>query len=251
VNKIKLKKQLLLCLLSLAIISTKAQTKIKDGTVASTPALPAANSLLELESNNKGLLFPRVALTATNVAAPLSAHIAGMTVYNTATAGTTPFNVVPALYYNDGTKWLKVIANAQTLDNVTITNPTAFTVSGSFYDYKFQTESNDILNEYNPATGVFTVARTGIYTLTLSNLGTCSSGQVSYAVFFSINGNLYAGSNYTGVGAAGGNFTSSGSITLQLNAGDVVFPRGFNIAGLSCSLSNSDSRTFMSIVQIR
>jgi hypothetical protein len=158
---------------------------------------------------------------------------------------------VPGLYFNDGAKWLRVIANAQTLDNITITNPTVFTPTGSFYDYKFQTEANDLLNEYNPATGLFTVARTGLYTLTLCNLGTCTSGQVSYAVFFSINGNLFAGSNYTSPGAAGGNFTSSGSITVQLNAGDVVFPRGFNTVGLTCSLNNSDSRTFMSIVQIR
>jgi hypothetical protein len=249
-----MKKYLLQCILAFSMLTAAdsicAQQKIKDGTVVSG-TLPASNSLLELESNNKGVLFPRVALSATNVASPLSAHIAGMTVYNTATAGTAPNNVVPGLYFNDGTKWLRVISNAQTLDNITVTNPSAFTPSGSFYDYIFQTESNDLLNEYNTITGVFTAARTGVYSLTLSNLGSCTSGQISYAVFFSINGNLFAGSNYTSPGAVGGNFTSSESITVSLNAGDVVFPRGFNTAGLSCSLNNSASRTFMSIVQIR
>src|SRR5882757_4715623 len=101
-----MKSQMLIAFLAIVTFSTNAQSKIKDGTVAST-ALPSPNSLLELESNNKGLLFPRVALSATNLPAPLTAHIAGMTVYNTATVGTIPFNVVPALYYNDGTKWNK------------------------------------------------------------------------------------------------------------------------------------------------
>ena len=246
-----MKNLLLICFFAAGALKISAQTKIKDGTVASS-SLPAANSLLELESNNKGLLFPRVALSATNLPAPLSAHIAGMTVYNTATAGAIPFNVVPSLYCNDGTKWNKVISNSQTLTNLTVTSPTAFTVAGSFYDFRFVTESNDLFNEYNTATGEFTAARTGLYSLTLSNLGNCTTGLVNYTCFFSINGNLYAGSTYTNNnGGAGGNFTSSGSITIPLNAGDVVFPRGFNTPALACTLSNAATRTFMTVVQVR
>lgn len=93
-------------LVALAILTTAtstAQTKIKDGTISSS-ALPGTNALLELESNNKGLLLPRIALTGTANAAPLTAHTAGMTVYNTATAG----DVTPGYYYNDGTKWVRI-----------------------------------------------------------------------------------------------------------------------------------------------
>jgi hypothetical protein len=50
--------------------------------------------------------MPRIALTATNSAGPLAAHVAGMIIYNTATAGTAPNNVTPGVYYNDGTKWV-------------------------------------------------------------------------------------------------------------------------------------------------
>ena len=63
-----------------------------------------ANADLELASPTKGLLTNRVALTATTNPAPLSAHVAGMVVYNTATSG----DVSPGIYYNDGTKWLAV-----------------------------------------------------------------------------------------------------------------------------------------------
>lgn len=90
-----------------------AQTKIKDGTVTGSPALPNSNAILELESAQRGLLLPRVQLQATNIAAPLTAHIAGMSVYNTATAGTAPVNVSPGWYYNDGTKWVRLaVANS-------------------------------------------------------------------------------------------------------------------------------------------
>jgi hypothetical protein len=85
-----------------------AQTKIKDGTVTGSSTLPNSNAILDLESTQRGLLMPRVGLQATNIAAPLTAHIAGMSVYNTATAGTAPVNVFPGWYYNDGTKWVRL-----------------------------------------------------------------------------------------------------------------------------------------------
>jgi hypothetical protein len=94
--------------LTFAAAIATAQTKIKDGTVTGSSALPNTNAVLELESAQRGLLMPRVQLQATGNPAPLNAHIAGMTVYNTATAGTAPTNVSPGWYYNDGTRWVQV-----------------------------------------------------------------------------------------------------------------------------------------------
>ncbi|WP_118953433.1 hypothetical protein [Taibaiella helva] len=85
-----------------------AQTKIKDGTVGGSSTLPNNDAILELESTQRGFLLPRLPLQATNNPAPLTAHIAGMTVYNTATAGTAPANVSPGWYYNDGTRWVRL-----------------------------------------------------------------------------------------------------------------------------------------------
>ena len=76
--------------------------------IGNNPATINSAAILEIESTNKGILLPRVALTATNAAGPLSAHVAGMTVYNTASAGSVPFNVTPGLYFNDGNKWAKI-----------------------------------------------------------------------------------------------------------------------------------------------
>jgi len=86
-----------------SMIVAKAQVKMGDN-----PTSINTNSVLEMESTNKGMLPPRVALTAANNAAPLSAFVTGMTVYNTATAGTAPYDVVPGYYFCDGTQWVKL-----------------------------------------------------------------------------------------------------------------------------------------------
>ncbi|MDI9858987.1 hypothetical protein [Flectobacillus roseus] len=88
--------------------SLKAQVKVGDNPNNINPS-----AVLEAESTNKGFLPPRVALTSTTSATPLSSHIQGMIVYNTATAN----DVVPALYVNDGTKWIKAVASTTTSNN--------------------------------------------------------------------------------------------------------------------------------------
>lgn len=96
---------ILLILLLYPTLNTNAQVKISNssGTVN-------MESVLHLESaaGNKGFLLTRIALQAANNAAPLASHTAGMIVFNTATAGTSPNNVTPGLYYNDGTRWIKM-----------------------------------------------------------------------------------------------------------------------------------------------
>lgn len=85
-----------------------------------TDVAPNADAILELRSlaHDKGLVMPKVALVATNLAAPLSAHVAGMTVYNTQISGTAPNNVTPGFYYNNGTSWQRIGINKPTVGDV-------------------------------------------------------------------------------------------------------------------------------------
>jgi hypothetical protein len=66
--------------------------------------------MLDVKSTNKGILPPRVALTAINSASPITSPAIGLHVYNTATAGTSPNNVFPGDYCWNGTKWIPVVA---------------------------------------------------------------------------------------------------------------------------------------------
>jgi hypothetical protein len=77
--------------------------------INNTAANPDASAILDLNSGNsgvnKGFLAPQVALTASNSAAPVTSPATGLIVYNTATAGTPPNNVVPGYYYWSGSYW--------------------------------------------------------------------------------------------------------------------------------------------------
>jgi hypothetical protein len=90
---------LLICILLGNFTLSKAQVKVTDGTVLTLNI----NSLLELESNNKGLLIPRIAINSVIQVAPLTAPVpAGMLVYSTGGTVTNGF------YYWSGTAWLSI-----------------------------------------------------------------------------------------------------------------------------------------------
>jgi hypothetical protein len=68
---------------------------------------------LDVVSSTQGFIPPQVALTATNASTPVvnpqgGALVSGTIVYNTATAGTSPNNVIPGYYYWDGTIWVSI-----------------------------------------------------------------------------------------------------------------------------------------------
>ena len=69
---------------------------------------PNASAKLEVYATNKGFLPPRIALTATTDATTIASPVAGLLIYNTATAGAAPNNVVPGYYYWNGTAWIQI-----------------------------------------------------------------------------------------------------------------------------------------------
>ncbi len=86
-------------------ISATAQVKITDGTVITLDP----NSILELESSNKGLLIPRVAINNLNLSSPLTEPVpSGMLVYSS--GGT----VNDGFYFWDGTGWNNLLSAGNT-----------------------------------------------------------------------------------------------------------------------------------------
>jgi len=82
---------------------------------------PDASAVLDLSnSNNTGILLPKVILTDTNVAAPVTAPATGLIVYNTNTQN----NVVPGYYYWNGGKWMRIFStNLPVVSTVSVTAP--------------------------------------------------------------------------------------------------------------------------------
>ncbi|WP_175622880.1 hypothetical protein [Chryseobacterium schmidteae] len=106
-------------ILTIGIQALNAQVLISDGPVASP--VPNSNAILELKSvnNNKGILMPKVSLTATNNPSPFASHLAGITVYNTNRSSVTILTAVtPGFYYNDGTSWQKLEVQLPTIGDI-------------------------------------------------------------------------------------------------------------------------------------
>ncbi len=87
------------------ILSVQTGFAQNVGISSSNGFVPDASAGLDISYTNKGLLVPRVALTATNAVGPITSPAISLLVYNTATAGTSPNNVTPGYYYWNGTLW--------------------------------------------------------------------------------------------------------------------------------------------------
>ncbi|MBD3583380.1 hypothetical protein [Flavobacterium selenitireducens] len=111
---------------------------------------PNASAKLDISATNRGLLIPRVALTAKNVAGPITGPATSLLVYNTTAAGTFPQNVVPGFYYWTGAAWNE-IGNVSTtqwalLGNSGTTPATNFVGTTDAQDLRFKTNSADRFN---------------------------------------------------------------------------------------------------------
>ncbi len=96
-------------LLSTCLMVLVAQNGFSQNVgINATGATPNSSAGLDVDFTNKGLLVPRVALTATNVAGPITTPATSLLVYNTATAGAGTTAVSPGYYYWNGTLWVKV-----------------------------------------------------------------------------------------------------------------------------------------------
>ncbi|GAL77883.1 hypothetical protein JCM19274_5596 [Algibacter lectus] len=68
---------------------------------------PDASSIFDVTSSNKGILIPRIALSATTDVTTITSPATSLLIYNTATVS----DVLPGYYYWDGVQWTKLLTN--------------------------------------------------------------------------------------------------------------------------------------------
>ena len=121
-------------------ISSFAQTGIGTTT-------PNASAKLDVSASDKGFLPPRVALTASNAASPITSPANGLLVYNTATAGTSPNNVIPGYYFWNGSAWINMIGS--TTSSTITGNGTTSTIANFGSVINEQTSNYTLTNSDN------------------------------------------------------------------------------------------------------
>ncbi|WP_165023685.1 hypothetical protein [Dysgonomonas sp. ZJ279] len=160
-----------------------------NGSIGIGTETPDASAALEINATNKGFLPPRVALTATNSASPITSPAVGLIVYNTAN-GSSGATAVYAnnLYTWDGTKWSQLINQStfdntlqSSLNNLGVPRPAVFQLQGNIKNFlntvaigasakvPMSMLVNNLLDDisFNSGTNVVTFKRGGLYTMTL------------------------------------------------------------------------------------
>ena len=139
------------------LLTAPAISQVGIGTTS-----PDSDAVLDVTSSDKGALLPRMNLTNTTSAAPLSAHVAGMLVYNQVTAN----DVFPGYYFNNGSKWIRAEDDAP-VDSVTLGTNT--TVTSAYPTYASITGMGDL---------TFTARKSSVFVM-LTASGSGFSGSMA------------------------------------------------------------------------
>ncbi len=210
-------------------------------TIGSTNA-PDGSAVLDLHyATTLGLYAPQVSLTATNSATPITLPQTSLLVYNTATAGTSPYNVTPGFYYNAGTtgspNWVKLLAgNNNSASDAWLTTGNIATNSST--NFIGTTDGQDFVTKTNGTERMRVFSGGGIGIGTTTQLG---SALVS----------LKAGSSNTFLSTDNNtnwqvqNTTPAYEFFLTPRGGDNVTYMNYGSAGMTLRNNGSLSTLFM------
>ncbi|UKN00761.1 hypothetical protein K6119_13575 [Paracrocinitomix mangrovi] len=246
-----------LSLISLSVLSF-AQNNVGIGTTT-----PDASSKLEVTSTNQGVLVPRIALTATNAAAPVTAPATSLLVYNTATAGTVPNNVTPGYYYWDGVQWVRLQSGSGSASCVTLdeaydcTSPGAgriVTVNDGSIEFNQTAGTNtEVLTvtttqgtAATPVNGISTV-HSGVGNAIIAEATSASADQAYAPIVGSVSNSTTSNAGVLGLYNGSGAFASGGTFQVTTTDGGIGMlsvngspsPTQTNYGGLAWSLGGS------------
>ena len=231
-----MKKNYTLFLVIFAISFANSQNNVGIGTNT-----PDASAKLDIIDANKGLLIPRVALTATNLAGPITSPATSLLVYNTATASSAATFVSPGYYYWDGAKWVRLL-NSKTINannGLSIIGDTLIQLGGTLIQATTITQGNN----------TFTVANNGTAN-TIINLSSTGDFDIqdngTSALFVQDDGNVGVNANVPNVklDVFGGFATRPNATTTAVTADNTSITVG-NYSYIKVTSDNPDptSRT--------
>lgn len=196
--------------------------------------------MLQLGTNNKGLLLPRIPLISRTSTSPLPTSIpTGTMIFNTATTGNFPNLITPGIYWwsSEDMQWTGLSTNLETAaakytSSETATNYNATTFQNvKLFGNLVYNESSSIYS-INTTSQTLTVKRQGLYSisslLSFDRLEGGNDSMVSLTAGVFINGNLagtqqvFSPEETASIHDNRGLFTHSFTEYLHLNANDVI-----------------------------
>ncbi|WP_396157027.1 beta strand repeat-containing protein [Flavobacterium sp.] len=180
----------------------------------------APQGALDITSTTDGVLIPRVALTATNVATVLTPTVSEL-VYNSATSAVGPNQVSPGYYYWDGSLWIRLATGNPNTDwgvlgNSGLSGTTNFLGTTDDVDVAFR-RNNLAAGKIGATSTSFGLASANLNTAA----GTTAFGVNALAVNVAAIGNTAVGSSALAANTAGTANTAVGSSALAANTTSV------------------------------
>lgn len=222
--------------------------------------------ILDITSSTNGVLVPRVSLTDIVTASPIvnpqgGALVAGTLVWNTATSGTFPNNVIPGFYYWNGSIWISVTgaaANSWSLTGNGGTNGGNTTTAGTNFIGTTDNQNIDIRTN-NTYRGRFSaLGEFFLGTLNTATVGDLQSAVGNATFPWAVNGytsnaggGIYGSitSGTSSFGAVQGEYNGTNlygcgisGLTYNTTAGTDFI--GNTVSSIYGGLGNSTSRSF-------
>ncbi len=179
---------------ALLFLLCAAHIEAQNVGISEVAITPDASSILELRSTTRGVLIPRLALTQTTSAAPVTSPATSLLVFNTATVN----DVTPGFYYWSGSVWVRILsgtlpASGWQLTGNAGTNPsTNFLGTTDAQDFVIRTNNNERIRVQSAGNvGIGTAAPTAqLHTTGTVRLANYPSGANGAIVRTDASGNL-------------------------------------------------------------
>ena len=183
---------------------------------------PSSSALLEVASDNKGVLFPQVSLTSTTDVTTVNSPAVSLVVYNPGNAGTYPNNVVRGFYYWSGVRWTPLSGPLAFSEFYALMpgDNTATIAAGTLINFPTNGRSNGVI--IRSSANEFTLPDVGTYQVNWQ-VSVSEAGQLGLR----LNGTLIAS---TVVGRATGTTQIVGNTIITTTVPNsllgVVYPAG-------------------------
>ncbi|MFT5600950.1 MAG: hypothetical protein ACI9N1_001187 [Flavobacteriales bacterium] len=113
-------------ILSTALLAVNIGITSQNVGINTTGVNPHASAMLDVNSNNKGLLIPNISLTGKTSNGPIPSPATSLLVYNITIAGSGANQVTPGYHYWDGSQWIRIFD-----DNVNASDHDWYEVGGT------------------------------------------------------------------------------------------------------------------------
>ncbi len=205
---------------------------------------PASSSALDITSSNKGFLPPRISLTSLTDNSTISSPSTGLLIYNTATAGTAPNNVIPGYYFWNGTKWTMISSlSGNTTGVAKFFNNNSQNFTGNAMNVAFNSTELNSISSFVTLSSNAIVLEPGIYELegSVGGIASTSTGDGrAYSGFYNNTTASYIGQGGQSASGNAGNHNglayNAATAIIQVSSTTTVYLRvtnGINLGSVS------------------